>query len=99
MGYVTQDDVLIAAGEKPKAVTQAEKAARVQANVEPAVKPSAAPAAPAPVGVTPMNAMQKAVVKNMDWANSVPTYQVSRAITTDEFDSLYKEVKGKGVTV
>ena len=98
-GRVTQDDVLIAAGEKPKAVTQAEKAARVQANVEPAVKPSAAPAAPAPVGVTPMNAMQKAVVKNMDWANSVPTYQVSRAITTDEFDSLYKEVKGKGVTV
>ena len=39
-----------------------------------------------------MNAMQKAVVKNMEWANSVPTYQVSRAITTDELDALYKEV-------
>jgi len=35
----------------------------------------------------------------MAWANDVPTYQVSRAITTDEFDALYKEVKGKGVTV
>jgi pyruvate dehydrogenase E2 component (dihydrolipoamide acetyltransferase) len=46
-----------------------------------------------------MNAMQKAVVKNMDWANSVPTYQVSRAITTDELDGLYKQVKEKGVTM
>lgn len=46
-----------------------------------------------------MNAMQKAVVKNMEWANSVPTYQVSRAITTDELDALYKQVKSKGVTM
>jgi len=29
----------------------------------------------------------------------VPTYQVSRKITTDELDVLYKEVKGKGVTM
>jgi len=43
--------------------------------------------------------MQKAVVKNMEWANSVPTYQVSRAITTDAFDDLYKQLKPKGVTV
>merc|ERR1719460_2358218 len=43
--------------------------------------------------------MQKAVVKNMEWANSVPTYQVSRAITTDDLDALYKDVKGKGVTM
>jgi len=46
-----------------------------------------------------MNGMQKAVVKNMAWANAVPTYQVSRAITTDAFDNLYKELKPKGVTV
>jgi len=39
------------------------------------------------------------VVKNMEWANDVPTYQVSRAITTDAFDNLYKELKPKGVTV
>jgi pyruvate dehydrogenase E2 component (dihydrolipoamide acetyltransferase) len=52
-----------------------------------------------PTGTTPMNAMQKAVVKNMEWANTVPTYQVSRAIITDELDVLYKEVKGKGVTM
>ena len=45
-----------------------------------------------------MNAMQKAVVKNMEWANSVPTYQVSRAITTDELDALYKEVSANKKT-
>ena len=32
----------------------------------------------------------------MAWANDVPTYQVSRAITTDEFDALYKEVSPVG---
>jgi len=49
--------------------------------------------------VTPMNGMQKAVVKNMEWSNDVPTYQVSRAICTDELDALYKQVKAKGVTM
>jgi len=39
------------------------------------------------------------VVSNMAWANEVPTYQVSRAITTDGLDALYKDVKGKGVTM
>ena len=43
--------------------------------------------------VVPMNGMQKAVVKNMNWANDVPTYQVSRAITTDELDALYKQAR------
>jgi len=38
-------------------------------------------------------------VKNMAWSNDVPTYQVSRAITTDELDDLYKQVKSKGVTM
>jgi len=46
-----------------------------------------------------MNGMQKAVVKNMEWANTVPTYQVSYDITTDAFDALYAQLKPKGVTV
>jgi pyruvate dehydrogenase E2 component (dihydrolipoamide acetyltransferase) len=46
-----------------------------------------------------MNGMQKAVVKNMAWANDVPTYQVSRQIATDELDKLYGMVKAKGVTM
>merc|ERR1711988_1287116 len=55
--------------------------------------------APMPSGVTPMNGMQKAVVKNMNWSNDVPTYQVSRAIVTDSMDALYAKLKPKGVTV
>merc|ERR1719213_1474137 len=35
----------------------------------------------------------------MEWSNNVPTYQVSRTIVTDELDALYKQVKGKGVTM
>ena len=100
-GRVMPDDVLIAAGETPKPKGIPAPAAAAPAAAAPAGdKKAAAPAAPAPAaGVTPMNAMQKAVVKNMAWSNDVPTYQVSRAITTDELDSLYKEVKGKGVTM
>jgi len=99
-GRITPDDVLIAAGEKPKQAAPAPAApAPAPAAAPAASKGAAAPAAPAPSGVTPMNAMQKAVVKNMEWANSVPTYQVSRAITTDELDALYKQVKSKGVTM
>merc|ERR1719238_2468688 len=92
-GRITPDDVLIAAGEAPKSAPAAAPAAAAPA------KAAAAPAAPMPSGVTPMNTMQKAVVKNMAWSNDVPTYQVSRAITTDELDALYKQVKGKGVTM
>mmetsp|Transcript_24222 Transcript_24222/g.77756 ORF Transcript_24222/g.77756 Transcript_24222/m.77756 type:complete len:219 (-) Transcript_24222:171-827(-) len=46
-----------------------------------------------------MTGMQKAVVKNMAWADSVPTYTVSRQIVTDDFDALYAQLKPKGVTV
>jgi len=95
-GRITPDDVLIAAGETPKSKAPA---AAPPAAAPKAASAPAAPTAPAPSGVTPMNAMQKAVVKNMEWANSVPTYQVSRAITTDELDILYKQVKSKGVTM
>jgi hypothetical protein len=42
-----------------------------------------------------MSGMQKAVVKNMAWASSVPTYTVSRQIVTDEFDALYAQLKPK----
>jgi len=99
-GRIMPNDVLIAAGEAP--VVKKDPTAAPPA-VTPAAaggdKKAAAPAAPAPSGTTPMNAMQKAVVKNMAWSLDVPTYQVSRAITTDELDDLYKQVKAKGVTM
>ena len=55
----------------------------------------AAPSGPAPAGVVPMTGMQKAVVRNMAWADNVPTYTVSRQIITDEFDALYAQLKPK----
>jgi pyruvate dehydrogenase E2 component (dihydrolipoamide acetyltransferase) len=103
-GRITPDDVLIAAGEPPKkaiAAPASPAASTAGKAAAPAAAAAAAPAAPAaaPSGVVAMSAMQKAVVKNMAWASDVPTYQVSRAITTDELDQLYKQVKGKGVTM
>ena len=81
-GRITNDDVLIAAGLPPTskpAPAAAAAAAPAAAAAAPAAKgaPPAAPAGPAPAGTVPMNGMQKAVVKNMNWANSVPTYQVT----------------------
>jgi len=96
-GRITPDDVLIAAGEAPsKASPPPAPAPSAAAPVKAAPAPAIATA---PAGVVPMNAMQKAVVNNMAWANDVPTYTVSRGIVTDELDALYKKVKEKGVTM
>jgi pyruvate dehydrogenase E2 component (dihydrolipoamide acetyltransferase) len=107
-GRIMPDDVLLAAGEQPvpkKVPGMAVAAAPAAAAAAPAkaapagdTKADKAPAA-APVGTVAMNGMQKAVVKNMAWANDVPTYQVSRQIATDELDKLYGMVKAKGVTM
>ena len=35
----------------------------------------------------------------MEKTLDVPIFRVSRLITTDNFDNLYKEVKGQGVSV
>ena len=107
-GRIMPDDVLLAAGEQPvpkkvpgmavAAVPATAAAAPAKAAPAGDKKADKAPAA-APVGTVAMNGMQKAVVKNMAWANDVPTYQVSRQIATDELDKLYGMVKGKGVTM
>lgn len=97
-GRVTPDDVNAALGI-PKAAPPAPAAPA--AAPAPASKAKAAPAAApaATAGVSPMNSMQKAVVKNMDASLAVPTFQVSRTIVTDELDKLYATLKPKGVTV
>jgi pyruvate/2-oxoglutarate dehydrogenase complex dihydrolipoamide acyltransferase (E2) component len=53
-------------------------------------KKAAAPAGPTPVGLVPMDGMMKAVAKNMEKTLDVPIFRVSRTITTDKFDELYK---------
>jgi pyruvate dehydrogenase E2 component (dihydrolipoamide acetyltransferase) len=68
-------------------------------------KPATAPAIAAvgnaaPLGqIMPMNALQNAVVRNMNASLTVPVFRVGYTITTDNLDKLYKQVKSKGVTM
>ncbi len=109
-GRIVAEDVEAAAGKaKPAPVQQL-----VTVPAAPAAPAPAAPAAPAPakpavaqpvpaVAMTgqtvPMNALQNAVVRNMDASLSVPCFRVGYTITTDNLDKLYKQIKSKGVTM
>jgi len=76
-GRITADDVRLAAGLPTKASLTEAPAPPVAAPAAkadaPAAKKESAAAPAKQSGVTPMNGMQKAVVKNMEWANDVPT--------------------------
>jgi len=62
--------------------------------------PPASAVDPSLLGQTlPMDALQKAVSKNMVASMEAPIFRVSRSICTDKFDQLYKDLKPKGVTV
>jgi pyruvate dehydrogenase E2 component (dihydrolipoamide acetyltransferase) len=52
-----------------------------------------------PLNTTPLSTMQKAVINNMNMSLSVPVFRVGYTITTDALDTLYKQVKTKGVTM
>ena len=47
----------------------------------------------------PFNTLQNAVNRNMEASLSVPCFRVGYTITTDKFDSFYKQVKPQGVTM
>ncbi|MEI8250209.1 MAG: dihydrolipoamide acetyltransferase family protein [Synechococcus sp. ELA057] len=67
----------------------------------------AAVAAPAPAGqafgqpgeAVAFNTLQNAVNRNMLASLAVPCFRVGYTITTTKLDALYKQVKGKGVTM
>lgn len=64
------------------------------------VTPAPTPSPSVPVGQTvPLTTFQKALVQNMVAAMAAPTFRVGYTITTDELDKLYKQIKGKGVTM
>ncbi len=65
-------------------------AAKVPAAVAPVVTPGQ---------TVPMNALQNAVVRNMNASLDVPVFRASYSITTDALDALYKQLKPKGVTM
>ncbi|MEZ2247500.1 dihydrolipoamide acetyltransferase family protein [Microcoleus sp.] len=110
-GRIVAEDVEAAAGKaKPAPVQQlvTVPAAPAPAPAAPAapapVAPKPAVAQPVPaVAMTgqtvPMNALQNAVVRNMDASLSVPCFRVGYTITTDNLDKLYKQIKSKGVTM
>lgn len=96
-GRIIAEDVEKAAGQTPTPVA----AAPVPSLQTPTVAPTPVPqAAPAPLGETvALNTLQQAVVRNMNSSLQVPTFHVSYTITTDGLDALYKQIKGKGVTM
>jgi pyruvate dehydrogenase E2 component (dihydrolipoamide acetyltransferase) len=97
-GRIVADDVAAAAGKTVAPVA----APSVVAPAAPAPAPKAPTPAPAPVtpGQTvPFNALQNAVVRNMNASLEVPVFRASYSITTDALDALYKQLKSKGVTM
>jgi pyruvate dehydrogenase E2 component (dihydrolipoamide acetyltransferase) len=107
-GRIVADDVQQASGQPaavaavaafaaPAALATAPPAAAALATAATAKAPAVAPAGPGQV--TPMTTLQNAVVRNMMVSLSVPTFHVGYTITTDALDTLYKQVKSKGVTM
>jgi pyruvate dehydrogenase E2 component (dihydrolipoamide acetyltransferase) len=47
----------------------------------------------------PFTTLQNAVIRNMNTSLAVPTFHVSYRITTTALDTLYKQLKSKGVTM
>lgn len=95
-GRIVAADVEVAAGQTPTPAAVQTIAAPVAASTIPA---AAIPPAAAAGEVAPFNTLQQAVNRNMVASLQVPTYRVGYTITTDSLDSLYKQVKGKGVTM
>ncbi len=93
-GRVTADDVEAFLSPAPAPVVKAVKDASASA---PAPVKASAPVA---LGTSQsLTTLQKAVINNMNQSLSVPTFRVGYTITTDALDTLYKQVKSKGVTM
>jgi pyruvate dehydrogenase E2 component (dihydrolipoamide acetyltransferase) len=93
-GRIVATDVELAAGTTP-APTAATPAAAT-----PAPTPTATiPAAALTGEVVPFTTLQQAVTRNMVASLSVPVFRAGYTITTDALDSLYKQIKSKGVTM
>ncbi len=100
-GRIVASDVEVAAGKTPTPAIQSFVAPPAAPSAPPAASTTSAPisAAAAAGEVAPFNTLQQAVIRNMMESIQVPTFHVSYAITTDALDSLYKQVKSKGVTM
>lgn len=100
-GRITAEDVSTAAGKAP-VVVAAPVAPVTPVIAIPVVTPPPIPSTPAHVPsaqVVPFNTLQSAVNRNMVASLSIPTFRVGYTIETNNLDSLYKQVKSKGVTM
>ena len=104
-GRIQAEDVEKAAGQPVSIPRIAEgSAAAVLASANGAA-PQAASSAPigqsfgAAGETVAFNTLQQAVVRNMNASLTVPCFHVGYTISTDKLDALYKQVKGKGVTM
>lgn len=103
-GRIVAEDVEMAAGRTPALVAASVKTPLPTAPTKPSIPnppplKSVAPAAATSGQVVRMNSLQNAVVRNMIASLSVPTFHVAYTIITDNLDSLYKQIKSKGVTM
>lgn len=101
-GRIVAADVEAAASKQKQPAPASAPAAAPAAPPSAKPTPQAAPTAPAPAvaGETmPLTTLQNAVVRNMVASLQVPVFHVSYAISTDELDKLYKQIKSKGVTM
>jgi len=104
-GRIQAEDVERASGQPVSVPRVAEGvAAASSGNGRAAAAAPAAPAEPAqsfgrPGDTVAFNTLQQAVVRNMNASLSIPCFHVGYTITTDKLDALYKQVKGKGVTM
>ena len=89
-----QNETAMAAASAPAAAAVVPGASKASA---PVVSPVTPPAAPGEL--VAFNTLQQAVVRNMDASLAVPVFRVGYTITTNALDSLYKQIKPKGVTM
>jgi pyruvate dehydrogenase E2 component (dihydrolipoamide acetyltransferase) len=106
-GRIQAEDVERAAGQPVSVPRVAEGSAPAVVASGNGSAASAPGPAPAPAGeafgrpgeTAPFNTLQQAVNRNMVASLVVPSFHVGYTITTDKLDALYKQVKGKGVTM
>jgi pyruvate dehydrogenase E2 component (dihydrolipoamide acetyltransferase) len=97
-GRIVAADIESAAGKPVTASIAAPSAPAPKTS--PAPTPTVTSTPSVPVGQTvPLTTFQKALVQNMVAAMAAPTFRVGYTITTDGLDQLYKQIKGKGVTM
>lgn len=101
-GRITADDVLRAAGKESASVSSnaaVEKTTTSVVKGKPISTPDADKKVESPAGSVALNAMQKAVVNNMNASLTVPVFRITYKIGTTALDELYGKVKPKGVTM